>query len=63
MGGARPDLTRTAPGSVISMAQASQSSVSFGEADTRDDAMHSTIERWIDELVERVDEAQASAEF
>ncbi|MDB9234633.1 ArdC-like ssDNA-binding domain-containing protein [Halorubrum ezzemoulense] len=45
------------------MATASNSSVSFDETDTRHDEMHSTIEAWIDELVDDVDEAQASEEF
>ncbi|MFC7130591.1 ArdC-like ssDNA-binding domain-containing protein [Haloferax chudinovii] len=37
--------------------------VSFDDSDTRRDEMHSTIEQWIDDLVESVDDAQASAEF
>ncbi|MDF9748188.1 ArdC-like ssDNA-binding domain-containing protein [Natrinema salsiterrestre] len=45
------------------MVTASHSSVSFDETDTRHDEMHSTIEAWIDELVDDVDEAQASEEF
>ena len=45
------------------MATASNSSVSFDETDTRHDERHSTIEAWIDELVDDVDEAQASEEF
>ncbi len=45
------------------MATTSDSSVSFDGADTRSDEMHSTIEQWIDELVDGVDDAQASAEF
>jgi len=45
------------------MATTSDSSVSFEETDTRHDEMHSTIENWIDELVDDIDEAQASAEF
>jgi len=45
------------------MATTSTSSVSFEETDTRDDEMNSTIERWIDELVAGVDDAQASEEF
>ncbi|WP_353635619.1 ImmA/IrrE family metallo-endopeptidase (plasmid) [Halobacterium sp. NMX12-1] len=45
------------------MATTSDPSVSFEETDTRDGEMHSTIEAWIDELVDDVDEAQASDEF
>ncbi|MFC6838233.1 MULTISPECIES: ImmA/IrrE family metallo-endopeptidase [Halobacteriales] len=45
------------------MATTSNSSVSFEQTDTRSDEMNSTIEQWIDELVDDVDEAQASAEF
>jgi hypothetical protein len=45
------------------MATTSDSSVSFEETDTRHDEMHSTIEAWIDDLVEHVDDAQASEEF
>jgi len=45
------------------MVTASEPSVSFEETDTRHDEMHSTIEAWIDELVDDVDEAQASEEF
>uniref|UniRef100_UPI001082092A ArdC-like ssDNA-binding domain-containing protein n=1 Tax=Halostella pelagica TaxID=2583824 RepID=UPI001082092A len=45
------------------MATTSDPSVSFEETDTRHDEMHSTIEAWIDELVDHVDDAQASEEF
>lgn len=45
------------------MATSSDSSVSFEETDTRHDEMHSTIEEWIDNLVDHVDDAQASEEF
>src|SRR6056297_1377802 len=45
------------------MATSSDSSVSFEENDTRHDEMHSTIEEWIDDLVDRVDDAQASEAF
>jgi hypothetical protein len=45
------------------MATSSDSSVSFEETDTRHDEMHSTIEAWIDDLVDHVDDAQASEEF
>ena len=38
-------------------------SVSFADTDTRYDDMHRTIEAWIEELTELVDEAQASEEF
>ncbi|WP_276249112.1 ArdC-like ssDNA-binding domain-containing protein [Haladaptatus sp. YSMS36] len=42
---------------------ASDSSVSFDETDTRSDEMHSTIEQWVDDLVDHVDDAQTSEEF
>ena len=42
------------------MATISNSSVSFEETDTRRDEMHSTIEDWIDELVDHVDDAQSA---
>ena len=45
------------------MATTSDSSVSFDEADARNDEMHSTIEAWIDELVSDVDDAKASKKF
>ncbi|WP_259532836.1 ImmA/IrrE family metallo-endopeptidase [Halalkaliarchaeum sp. AArc-CO] len=45
------------------MATASDTSVSFTETDTRQNEMNRTIKAWIDELVERVDNAQTSAEF
>ena len=45
------------------MATTSDSSVSFDQTDTRYDEMHSTIEEWVDDLVERVDDAQTSEEF
>ena len=45
------------------MATTSDPSVSFEETDTRHDEMHSTIESWIDDLVDHVDDAQASEEF
>lgn len=45
------------------MAMTSAPSVSFDETDTRHDEMHRTIEQWIDEFVDDVDEAQASDEF
>jgi predicted component of type VI protein secretion system len=45
------------------MATPSETSVSFEESDTRHDEMHSTIEHWIDELVDHVDDAQKSKEF
>ncbi|UPV98967.1 ArdC-like ssDNA-binding domain-containing protein [Halorussus gelatinilyticus] len=37
--------------------------VSFAESDDRSDEMHSTIEAWIEDLLDRVDEATASTEF
>ena len=45
------------------MATTSDSSVSFDETDARNDEMHSTIEAWIEDLVEDVDDAKASKEF
>ena len=45
------------------MATTGDSSISFEETDARRDEMHSTIEDWIDELVDHVDDAQASEEF
>ena len=45
------------------MATQSETSISFEESDTRHDEMHSTIEHWIDELVDHVDDAQESKAF
>ena len=45
------------------MSSTSETSVSFEETDTRNDAMHGVIEAWIDDLVDGVDEAQASETF
>ena len=45
------------------MATSSDASASFDESDTRSEEMHSTIETWIDELVEAVDDAQGSEVF
>ena len=45
------------------MAPTSDSSVSFDKTDTRSDEMDSTIEQWIDDLVDGVDTAQASDDF
>ncbi|MUV58100.1 ArdC-like ssDNA-binding domain-containing protein [Halogeometricum sp. CBA1124] len=45
------------------MATTSDSSVSFDETDTQSDEMNSTIEAWIDDLVDHVDDAQTSEEF
>jgi len=45
------------------MATTSDPSASFGETDTRNAEMHSTIENWIDDLVADVDEAKVSEEF
>lgn len=39
------------------------SPISFGDAESRDDEMHSTIETWAENLTELVDEAVASEEF
>ena len=41
----------------------SDASVSFDQTDTRSDEMHSTIEQWVDDLVEHVEDAQASEQF
>ncbi|MFC7070497.1 DUF955 domain-containing protein [Halobaculum lipolyticum] len=40
-----------------------ETSVSFSESDTRRDEMHSTIDEWIDDLVNATDAARASEEF
>ncbi|WP_224338104.1 ArdC-like ssDNA-binding domain-containing protein [Haloprofundus halobius] len=45
------------------MASSDYAAVSFDDSDTRRDEMHSTIEQWINDLVDSVDDAQASAEF
>ncbi|SEP12525.1 hypothetical protein SAMN04487948_11546 [Halogranum amylolyticum] len=45
------------------MATSDYAVVSFDDSDTRRDEMHSTIEQWIDDLVDSVDDAQTSAEF
>ena len=45
------------------MATSSNASVSFDESDTRSKEMHSTIETWIDDLVDAVDDAQGSEAF
>ncbi|NHN47989.1 ImmA/IrrE family metallo-endopeptidase [Halostella sp. JP-L12] len=45
------------------MATSDDTTVSFGESKTRSDEMHSTIEAWIDDLVDLVDEAAASQQF
>ncbi|EJN56864.1 M78 family metallopeptidase domain-containing protein [Halogranum rubrum] len=45
------------------MATSDYTVVSFDDSDTRREEMHSTIEQWIDDLVDSVDDAQASAEF
>jgi hypothetical protein len=45
------------------MATSDYSAVSFSETDTRRDEMHSTIEEWIEDLIELVDEATATDEF
>jgi hypothetical protein len=46
---------------MTTMATTSDASVSFEEADTRSDEMHSTIEQWIDELVAGVDFANLAS--
>ncbi len=35
----------------------------FGDSDTRHDEMHSTIEAWLGDLVEEVDDAVSSEQF
>ncbi|MDS0301355.1 ImmA/IrrE family metallo-endopeptidase [Halogeometricum sp. S1BR25-6] len=45
------------------MVTSNYSAVSFSETDTRHEEMHSTIEQWVEELVDDVDAAQASDEF
>src|SRR6056297_3377786 len=45
------------------MTTTSNSSVSFEETDARRDEMHSTIEAWIGDLIDHVEDAQASEEF
>jgi len=45
------------------MLSSADSRVAFGDSDTRHDQMHSTIEEWIDDLIDGVDDAQASSEF
>ena len=45
------------------MATSSDASVSFDEADTRSEEMHSTIENWIGDLVDAVNDAQRSEAF
>ncbi|MDS0300888.1 ImmA/IrrE family metallo-endopeptidase [Halogeometricum sp. S1BR25-6] len=45
------------------MVTSDYSAVSFSETDTRHEEMHSTIEQWVEELVDDVDAAQASDEF
>ncbi|UHQ98945.1 ssDNA-binding domain-containing protein (plasmid) [Natrinema zhouii] len=39
------------------------SQVSFDDSDTRRDEMHSTMETWVDDLVEEVDDAVSSEQF
>lgn len=34
--------------------------VSFGDSDTRRDEMHSTMEAWVEDLVDEVDDAVSS---
>ncbi|MDZ7701641.1 MAG: ArdC-like ssDNA-binding domain-containing protein [Halobacteriales archaeon] len=45
------------------MATTSDATVSFDRSDDRYDEMHSTIEDWVDDLVDLVDAAAASEEF
>jgi len=45
------------------MATSDDTRVSFGESETRTDEMHSTIEAWVEDLVNLVDEATASQQF
>ena len=45
------------------MATSSDASVSFDESDTRSEEMHSTIETWIDDLVDAVEDAGGSDAF
>ncbi|WP_458209890.1 DUF955 domain-containing protein [Haladaptatus sp. NG-SE-30] len=45
------------------MAIRDSAAVSFDDADTRRDEMHSTIETWVGKLIDLVDEAVASDEF
>ena len=45
------------------MATTSQPAVSFDDADSRYDEMHSQLKAWAEELIDLVDEAVASEEF
>ncbi len=45
------------------MATSSSTRETFDESDTRKDEMHSTIETWVQDLVEEVDEAVSSEQF
>ncbi len=45
------------------MASSDHQRVSFEESDTRRDQMYSTIESWLEQLVELADEARASEQF
>ncbi|WP_458210978.1 DUF955 domain-containing protein [Haladaptatus sp. NG-SE-30] len=45
------------------MATSDSAAVSFDESDTRRDQMHSTIETWVDELIDLTDDAMTSDEF
>ncbi|WP_425499831.1 hypothetical protein [Natrinema caseinilyticum] len=45
------------------MATSDSQQVSFSDSDTRRDEMQSTIEAWIDDLLEAVTEAVSSDEF
>ena len=45
------------------MSALTNSRVAFDDSETRYDEMHRTIEDWVDDLLEDVDDAQASGEF
>ena len=45
------------------MATSSSSRETFDDSDTRHDEMHSTIEAWIQDLVDEVDDAVSSEQF
>src|SRR6056297_673436 len=45
------------------MATSSSSRETFGDSDTRHDEMHSTIEAWVQDLVNEVDDAVSSEQF
>jgi len=45
------------------MATSSSSRETFDDSDTRNDEMHSTIETWVQDLVDEVDDAVSSEQF